>query len=84
MKVTFRTNIDHYKTNCFPDNFDIPPRKGETVLVVKVFADYYAKQKLPLRLEVVDVTWTEDGVVCELWYKKNDVEAAKLSGVKLL
>ena len=84
MKVVFRTNIDHYKTNCFPENVTIPPRIGETVLVTEVFAEYYSKKKLPIRLEVVDVTWTDKGVVCELWYKKIDVEAAKLSGVKLL
>ena len=84
MKVVFKTNIDHYQTNCFPMNLEIPPRIGETVLVTEVFVDYYAKQKLPIRMEVVDVTWTEKGVVCELWYKKIDVEASKLSGVKLL
>ncbi len=84
MKVVFRTNIDHYKTNCFPENVTIPPRIGETVLVAEVFAEYYSQKKLPIRLEVVDVTWTDKGVVCELWYKKIDVEAAKLSGVKLL
>jgi hypothetical protein len=84
MKVVFITNIDYYKTNCFPENIQIPPRIGETVLVTEVFADYYANKKLPIRLEVVDVNWTDKGVVCELWYRKIDVEAAKLSGVKLL
>ncbi len=84
MKVIFKTNVDHYRTNCFPTNIEIPPRIGETVLVTEVFSDYYGKQKLPLRMEVVDVIWTDKGVICELWYKKNDVEAAKLSGVKLL
>ena len=84
MKVTFRTNIDHYKTNCFPNNIETPPRIGETVSVTEAFADYYAKQKLPIQLEVINVTWTDKGVVCELWYKKIDIEAAKLSGVKLL
>lgn len=80
----FRTNIDLYKTNCWPTNLEIPPRIGETVLVVESFGKYYAQQKLPTRMEVVDVTWTERGVVCELWYKKIDTEAAKISGVKLL
>jgi hypothetical protein len=84
MKIRFKTNIDHYQTNCFPENLTIPPRIGETVLVTQVFEDYYSKRRLPIRLEVVDVIWTDKGVVCELWYKKNDVEAAKLSGVKLL
>lgn len=83
MRVIFKTNIDHYKTNCFPENIQIPPRIGETVLVTEVFADYYANKKLPLRLEVVDVIWTDKGVVCELWYKNIDVEAAKLANIKL-
>jgi len=84
MKVIFQTNIDHYQTNCFPSNIDTPPRIGETVLVTEVFRTYYAEKRLPTRLEVVDVTWTDKGVLCELWYKKIDVEASKLSGVKLL
>jgi hypothetical protein len=83
MKVVFKTNLDRYKTNCFPNNFEIPPRIGESVLVLESFADYFIKQKLPIRLEVVDVFWTENGAVCELWYKKIDVEACKLSGVDL-
>lgn len=83
MKVVFKTNIDNYKTNCFPENLTIPPRIGETVLVNEVFLDYYSKKKLPCRLEVVDVTWTEKGVICELHYKKIDIEAAKLSSVNL-
>jgi hypothetical protein len=84
MKVIFKTNIDHYKTNCFPNNLEIPPRIGETVLVTEVFFDYYQKQKLPTQMKVVDVIWTDKGVVCELWYREIDIEAAKLSGVKLL
>lgn len=84
MKVIFKTNVDHYKTNCFPTNLEIPPRIGETILVSEVFFDYYQKQKLPVKMEVVDVIWSDKGVVCELWYKKIDVEAAKLAGVKLL
>lgn len=83
MRVVFKTNIDHYKTNCFPENITIPPRKGETVLVVEAFGDYYAKKRLPLKLEVVDVIWTDKGIICELWYKENDIKAAKLSGVNL-
>lgn len=43
MKVIFKTNIDHYKTNCFPNNLEIPPRMGETVLVTECFFDYYQK-----------------------------------------
>ena len=84
MKVIFKTNIDHYKTNCFPINLKIPPRIGEKILVTEVFVDYYSKQKLPLTLDVVDVIWTDKGVLCELWYNQQDIELAKNLGVKLL
>jgi hypothetical protein len=83
MKIIFKTNLDMYQTNCFPNNLEIPPRIGDTVLITEPFLDYYAKQKLPLRMEVVDVLWSEKGVICELWYKKIDVEAAKLSNINL-
>ena len=84
MKVIFRTNIDAYQTNCFPANFDTPPRKGDKVRVVESFIKYYQGHKLPLRLEVVDVNWTEGGVVCELWYNKQDQEIAHNNGAKTL
>ena len=83
MKVAFKTNLDNYKINCFPENLIYPPRKGDKVLVSEVFAKYYADKKLPLSLEVVDVFWTDVGVVCELWYSQNDIKSAKLSGVNL-
>jgi hypothetical protein len=83
MKVIFNTNIDKYKTNCFPTNLEIPPRIGETVLVTEVFSDFYNKQGLPLRMQVVDVNWINKGVICELWYKEIDVESCKLKGIEL-
>ena len=83
MKVRFKTNLDHYKTNCFPENLTIPPRVGEKVLVNQVFGQYYAAKKLPLRLEVVEVTWCEDGVICELWYNDTDRKLAEASGAEL-
>lgn len=83
MKVVFKTNLDNYKTNCFPQNLTFPPRKGDKVLVNEAFGKYYADKKLPLRLEVVDVIWTEAGVICELWYTEIDVKAAKEFGVNL-
>ncbi len=52
-------------------------------MVVETFGKYYSDKKLPTRLEVVDVTWTDKGVVCELWYKKIDVDKANLNGTKL-
>lgn len=83
MLVIFKTNIDHYKTNCFPKNLVIPPRIGETVSVTDTFESHFRDKRLPTRLEVVDVIWTEDGVVCELWYKEIDVKSSMLSGVEL-
>lgn len=83
MKVVFKTNVDNYKTNCWPDNIEIPPRKGDMVMVNQSFVDYYASKKLPTRMEVVDVTWSEKGVVCELWFTAIDVAFAKAGGVKL-
>lgn len=84
MRVVFKTNIDHYKTNCFPKNVTTPPRIGEKVLVNDVFFDYYTHKKLPTKLEVVDVLYSQHGVVCELWYTKIDIETANLRGIKLL
>ena len=83
MKVVFKTNLDNYKTNCFPENLTQSPQKGDKVLVNEVFVKYFADKKLPLSLEVVDVIWTEVGVVCELWYSANDITSAKLNGVNL-
>jgi len=75
MKVMFGTKIKEYKTNCFPNDLEIPPRIGETVLVSKVFFDYFSIQNLPMELEVVDVIWTEECVICELYYKKKYIES---------
>lgn len=58
-----------------PRQFNIPPRKGEQVAVVKVFHSHFNNKHLPLSLEVVDVTWTELGVVCELHYREIDLKA---------
>jgi hypothetical protein len=83
MKVVFNTNIDHYKTNCFPTNLTQVPRIGEKVLVNEVFGKYYADKKLPLRLEVIDVLWCEAGAIVELHYCEIDVKIANQNGVNL-
>ena len=84
MKVLFKTNIDNYSTKrCFPENFEIPPRIGESVRVKESFVSYYETRKLPTVLKVVDVIWTEEYVLCELDYSKFDLQAAKLSNVNL-
>ena len=74
MTVIFHTNIDAYNTNCFPEYISIPPRIGEKVSVVEAFGKHFINQKLPTSLEVVDVTWTDHGVICELHYSKIDLK----------
>jgi len=83
MNIIFITNVDKYRRNCFPTGLQIPPRIGESVSVLETFKSHYFNQKLPTRMEVVDVIWEEDCVVCELWYKKIDVEKAKILGIQL-
>lgn len=77
MKVIFKTNLDKYKCNCFPTNLEIPPRIGEQVKLAEVFVDFYQRSNLPITLEVVDVTWTEEGVICDLWYRAQDIQIYK-------
>lgn len=79
MKVRFRTNLDQYQTNCFPNDLQQVPCKGDYVMVNEIFSSFYSGKKLPVRLEVVSVTWIEGGAVCELWYNKQDLELAKLA-----
>lgn len=80
MKIIFHTNLDHYKTNCFPENLTHKPFIGEKIQVVSVFKSFYENKKLPTRLEVVDVTHTEQGVVCELYYNEQDLHISKIAG----
>lgn len=84
MIVRFKTNIDAYQNSHFPRNFEIPPRIGDSVSLPESLVSHYRSKGLPTTLKVVDVIWYEYEVVCELWYSKIDVEAAELSGVKLL
>lgn len=87
MKIKFTTNLDNYQKACFPEVLTIPPRIGDSVLVRKVWYRYFLDKKLPTQLEVVNVIWTEDYseeiVICELWYKNIDVEFAKLNKINL-
>lgn len=84
MKVVFKTNIDAYKNTCFPTYLTMPPRTGEKVRVIRDFENHFNSQKLPLQLEVVNVTWTSDSVICELWYNATDKKMADLAGAKTL
>ena len=84
MVVRFKTNIDKYDADYhFPSNLTIPPRKGEKVMVRESLLEDFTSRNLPPILEVVDVTWLEGGVICELHYRKIDVESAKLNNINL-
>lgn len=84
MNIKFQTNIDAYKTNCFPENLTFVPRKGEFVFVSSVFVNYFKEKKLPIKLEVVSVNHTEQGIYVELWYNDTDRKLAELAGAKTL
>ena len=78
MKINFTTNIDKYR-NLFPDNFTTPPRKGDKVAVKQKFANQLLSEGFPTSLEVVEVTWLEDRVICELWYSQQQIALLQAS-----
>lgn len=84
MKVIFKTNIDAYKSSWFPENLQFVPRIGEFVKVKNSYVNHLQSQKLPSRLEVKNVEYTEDYVVCDLWYNSTDKQLADMSGAKTL
>jgi hypothetical protein len=84
MKIVFSTNLDAYKVSWFPDDLPFVPRIGEKVAVIESVLYHLKSQKLPTRLEVVDVTYTEQFVAVELWYNKTDKELADIAGAKTL
>ena len=71
MKVIFSTNIDAYK-GAFPTNFVSPniPRKGDMVEIDRRNASKMVTKRLPLQLEVCQVTWNENFVEVELHYSE--------------
>jgi hypothetical protein len=80
MDIIYHTNIDRYKT-MFSRIYGTPsctiPRKGEHVEVEKVYHHGLATRKLPIRLQVVDVTYKESYVEVELHFDPLDVELWK-------
>src|ERR1035437_3427271 len=67
MKVIFHTNLDAYQIDCFPKNLECVPRIGEKINVVQSYVDYFRNKHLPIRLEVVSVTYDETpSSSCEL------------------
>jgi len=83
MKIIFNTNLDQYSGFHFPEKLTSVPRKGEKVYVQEKYKIIFQKQRLPIRLEVVDVGYFEDYVVCELWYNETDANIKKSNGVNL-
>jgi hypothetical protein len=67
MTVIFKTYLPYYKNDSFPDNITIPPRIGEKVLYEDT--DHCIEKGITSILEVIDVTWMSEGVVCQLGNK---------------
>jgi hypothetical protein len=82
MEIKFTTNLDNYLGSYFPKNLVHVPRMGEKVMVTGVYVSYLTGKKLPIRLEVVNVTHAEHGVLCELWYNETDLKIATLAGAQ--
>ena len=76
--VKFHTNLDDYRSFHFPD-LEIIPRIGEAVSVCDGFIYYFRGKNLPSRLEVVDVTYRENDVLVELWYRATDYKMIQLN-----
>lgn len=72
MKVIFQPNLVHYQPNWFPGNLSIPPRIGEWVSVNGGYLVTCKSLRIPDILQVTNVIWTSDGVICELWYRDID------------
>lgn len=83
MNVFFSTNLDQYKTNCFPNNLTQAPSVGDHIQVVDAFKQYYRDKRLPSYLEVRNVTWTEKGIECQLWYDELSVKIGQKNGVEM-
>ena len=86
MQILFKTNLDKYSNKlCFPtlDTMDAMPRIGETINVISEFYTYYRDMRHPTSLQVVNVTWAEKAMICELSYSDIDFRTAKVSGINL-
>ena len=83
MKILIQSNIDAYKTNCFPTNLAHVPRKGEYVAVTKAFEDHYIKKGLPTRLVTTSVIHAEYGVVVKVHYSETQIELMQTAGTNM-
>jgi len=84
MKVKLHTNVDRYNEyQCWPE-LSFPPRIGEIVEVRNTFVSHFRNQKLPTRMEVIQVTHSEFGILCDLWFTEIDIKIMKQNGVNPL
>ncbi len=72
MNVVFVTNLDWYRGLAWPV-LNCVPRIGERVHVHISSEPFCEANKLPKVLEVTNVTYHFDRVVCELEYRKMDL-----------
>lgn len=84
MKVFLRTNLDRYNSADFATPIDFIPRAGDYIQVLDRVAPKFIQNKLPTRLEVISVTHTERGTICELWYNEYDKKICDLAGAETL
>lgn len=80
--IICRTNLDNYSASMFP-SLQYVPRKGEFVEVLEIYKETLRNKSLPIRLEVVNVTYMEKFVHVELWYNQHDIEIAKIKNANL-
>lgn len=84
MKIKLHTNVDRYNEYpCWPE-LSFPPRVGEIVEVLDTFVSHFRNQKMPTRMEVTQVTHSEFGIRCELWFTATDVQAMSQNGINPL
>lgn len=78
MTIQFKTNLDWYRGLSWPVLSE-PPHKGELVHVFPASEGFCEAHNIPKILEVVEIVYYFDRVVCELWYRKMDTEYADSS-----
>lgn len=87
IQVEFHTNVDAYSgKSCWPQYLPVVPRVGEFVNVRNDLKPYFQIKHLPIRMEVVSVTYQERSdptthiAFVELWYNSTDKQLAEMAG----
>ena len=84
MSIKLTTNVDNYK-RAFPNwKFSFPPRIGEKVYIDNALFSVFRNKRLPIYMEVVDVSYYEDSVEVELWFSEISMSIAKGLGINYL